>query len=52
MRHHASHEPAVSSHLAGTLGAAFEAEQWWIAVEVIDGHGNELLVVRQLEDVR
>lgn len=53
MRHHASHEPAVSSHLAGTLGAAFEAgEQRRIAVEVIDGRGNELLVARQLEDVR
>jgi len=31
----------------------FEAgEQGWIAVEMINGGGNELLVVRQLEDVR
>lgn len=40
-------------HLAGTRSAPFEAgDQRQIAVKVIDDRGNELLVVKPLQDRR
>lgn len=45
-------EDSVWDHLAGTTSAPFEAgEHNEIAVEVIDDRGNELLVVRHLDEV-
>ncbi len=48
-----THDPEVWDHLAGTRSAPFEAgEHGQIAVKVIDDRGNELLVVKDLEDAR
>jgi len=42
---------SVWDHLAGTVSAPFEAgEHRQIAVKVIDDRGNELMVVKKLED--
>jgi adenine-specific DNA-methyltransferase len=47
----ATYEEAVWDHLAGTTSAPFEAgEHKQIAVKVIDDRGNELLVVKTLEE--
>jgi len=44
-------EDTVWDHLAGTTSAPFPAgEHGQIAVKVIDPRGNELLVVKKLED--
>jgi adenine-specific DNA-methyltransferase len=44
-------EDTVWDHLAGTTSAPFPAgEHGQIAVKVIDARGNELLVVRKLEE--
>ncbi len=44
-------EDTVWDHLAGTTSAPFPArEHQQIAVEVIDPRGNELLVVKKLEE--
>lgn len=49
----ATHDESVWDHLAGTVSAPFEAgEHASIAVKVIDDRGNELLVVRNLQDQR
>jgi adenine-specific DNA-methyltransferase len=46
-------EDSVWDHLAGTTSAPFPAgEHGQIAVKVIDARGNELLVVKKLEDVK
>lgn len=46
-------EDTVWDHLAGTTSAPFPAsEHNQIAVKVIDPRGNELLVVKKLEDER
>jgi len=46
-----TYEESVRDHLAGTVSAPFEAgEHGQIAVKVIDDRGNELLVVRKLEE--
>ncbi|MBI4766332.1 MAG: site-specific DNA-methyltransferase [Deltaproteobacteria bacterium] len=48
-----THEDSVWDHLAGTVSAAFEAgEQGQIAVKVIDDRGNELLVVKPLNEAK
>jgi len=48
-----THEESVWDHLAGTVSAPFEAgEHGQIAVKVIDDRGNELLVVKKLEEVK
>jgi len=48
-----TYDDAVWDHLAGTTSAPFEAgEHGQIAVKVIDDRGNELMVVKGLEDVR
>lgn len=45
------YDEAVWDHLAGTLSAPFEAgEHKQVAVKVIDNRGNELLVVRRLQE--
>jgi adenine-specific DNA-methyltransferase len=45
------YEDSVWDHLAGTLSTPFEAgEHRKIAVKVIDDRGNELLVVKDLEE--
>lgn len=47
------YDEAVWDHLAGTVSAPFLAgEHRQIAVKVIDDRGNELLVVRKLEEER
>lgn len=47
----ASYEESVWDHLAGTTSAPFEAgEHQQIAVKVIDDRGNELLVVKKLDE--
>ncbi len=47
----ATHDESVWDHLAGTESAPFAAgEHGQIAVKVIDDRGNELLVVKSLED--
>lgn len=46
----ATHEASVWDHLAGTVSAPFEAGEQ-IAVKVIDDRGNELLVVKKLDEV-
>jgi adenine-specific DNA-methyltransferase len=46
-------EDTVWDHLAGTTSAPFPAgEHGQIAVKVIDPRGNELLVVKKLEEVK
>jgi len=48
-----SFEESVWEHLAGTTSAPFlEGERRKIAVKVIDDRGNELLVVKSLDEVR
>ncbi|MGB9920954.1 MAG: DNA methyltransferase [Moorellales bacterium] len=45
------YEDSVWDHLAGTVSAPFEAgEHGQVAVKVIDDRGNELLVVKRLEE--
>ena len=45
-------EDSIWEHLAGTKSEAFEAgEHGQIAVKVIDDRGNELVVVRKLDEV-
>jgi adenine-specific DNA-methyltransferase len=47
----ADYDDSVWEHLAGTMSAPFEAgTHAQIAVKVIDDRGNELLVVRSLEE--
>ncbi|MBI3951738.1 MAG: DUF559 domain-containing protein, partial [Acidobacteria bacterium] len=47
----AEYEESVWEHLAGRLSAPFEAGQYGqIAVKVIDDRGNELLVVKSLNE--
>jgi adenine-specific DNA-methyltransferase len=47
----ATHEESVWDHLAGTESAPFEAGEYQqIAVKVIDDRGNELLVVKNLNE--
>ncbi len=47
-----TYEESVWDHLAGTVSAPFEAgENKQIAVKVIDDRGNELLVVKNLNEV-
>ncbi len=47
-----TYDDSVWEHLAGTLSTPFEAgEHGKIAVKVIDDRGNELLVVKNLEEV-
>ena len=49
----ATYEEGVWDHLAGTRSAPFEAgENRQIAVKVIDQRGNELMVVKKLEETR
>ena len=46
-----THDETVWDHLAGTLSAPFEAgEHGQVAVKVIDDRGNELLVVKRIEE--
>ncbi len=48
----ATHEETVWDHLAGDAGAPFEAgENATIAVKVIDDRGNEMMVVKRLDEV-
>ena len=48
-----THEDSVWDHLAGTVSASFEAgEHGQIAVKVIDDRGNELLVVKSLDEAK
>jgi adenine-specific DNA-methyltransferase len=48
-----THEESVWDHLAGTVSAPFEAgEHGQIAVKVIDDRGNELLVVKSLNETK
>jgi adenine-specific DNA-methyltransferase len=48
----ATYDDSVWEHLAGTVSEPFEAgENRRIAVKVIDDRGNELMVVKNLEDV-
>jgi adenine-specific DNA-methyltransferase len=47
----ATHEESVWDHLAGAVSAPFEAgENGQIAVKVIDDRGNELMVVKKLDE--
>ena len=47
----ATHEESVWEHLAGATSAPFEAgEQQTLAVKVIDDRGNEMMVVRKLDE--
>jgi adenine-specific DNA-methyltransferase len=47
------YDDSVWDHLAGTVSAPFEAgEHGQIAVKVIDDRGNELMVVKDLKDLR
>jgi adenine-specific DNA-methyltransferase len=49
----ATHEESVWDHLAGTTSAPFEAgEHRRISVKVVDDRGNELQVVKSLDDIR
>jgi len=46
-----TYDESVWDHLAGTVSAAFEAgENGQVAVKVIDDRGNELLVVKDIEE--
>ncbi len=46
------YDDAVWDHLAGTVSAPFEAgEHGQVAVKVIDDRGNELLVLKSLQEV-
>lgn len=46
-----THEEGVWDHLAGTVSAPFDpGDRGQIAVKVIDDRGNELLVVKSLEE--
>ena len=48
-----THDESVWDHLAGTISAPFEAgEHGQVAVKVIDDRGNELLVVKNLKEVK
>jgi adenine-specific DNA-methyltransferase len=48
-----TYDEAVWDHLAGTTSAPFEAgEHGQIAVKVIDDRGNELIVVKDLKDLK
>jgi adenine-specific DNA-methyltransferase len=48
----ATHAESVWDHLAGDTSAPFEAgEHNTIAVKVIDDRGNELMVVKKLDEV-
>jgi adenine-specific DNA-methyltransferase len=48
----ADYDDSVWDHLAGTTSASFQAgEHRQVAVKVIDDRGNELLVVKSLQDV-
>ena len=47
-----TYDDTVWDHLAGTISAPFEAgEHRQIAVKVIDDRGNELMVVKDLQNV-
>ena len=47
------YDDSVWEHLAGTTSAPFEAgEQGQVAVKVIDDRGNELLVVKKLNEAK
>ena len=47
----ATYEESVWDHFAGTKSAPFEAgEHGQVAVKVIDDRGNELLVVKKLDE--
>lgn len=47
----ATHEESVWDHLAGTVSAPFDAgEHGLVAIKVIDDRGNELMVVKSLEE--
>jgi len=49
----ATHDASVWEHLGGSTSAPFDlGEQNTIAVKVIDDRGNELMVVKKLEEVR
>ena len=49
----ASYEESVWDHLSGTTSAPFEAgEHGQVALKVIDDRGNELLVVKKLEQAK
>ena len=49
----ATHDESVWDHLAGDTSAPFEAgEHSTIAVKVIDDRGNEMMVVKRLEETR
>ena len=46
------YDDSVWEHLAGTVSAPFEAgEHTQIAIKVIDDRGNELMVVKSLDDL-
>jgi adenine-specific DNA-methyltransferase len=46
-----THDEAVWDHLAGAMSAPFEAGEYkQVSVKVIDDRGNELVVVKKLED--
>lgn len=48
-----AYEESVWDHLAGTVSAPFEAgEHGQVAVKVIDDRGNELLVVKLIEEAQ
>ena len=48
-----THEESVWDHLAGTISASFGAgEHGQIAVKVVDDRGNELLVVKSLNEAK
>jgi adenine-specific DNA-methyltransferase len=50
---HGEYEDSVWEHLAGTISAPFLAgERRTIAAKVIDDRGNELMVVKSLDDAR
>jgi adenine-specific DNA-methyltransferase len=49
----ATYEESVWDHLAGTKSAPFEqGEHAQVAVKVIDDRGNELLVVKKLDEAQ
>jgi len=49
----ATYEESVWDHLAGTTSAPFEeGEHREVAVKVIDDRGNELLVVKKLDEAQ
>ena len=49
----ATHEESAWNHLAGNTSAPFEAgEHATIAVKVIDDRGNEMMVVKRLDEAK